>query len=102
MVWEWRLRRCFEDFAEVFEIRGWELGFRRAELPPLLAYSGDYCILFSSWNDVTGECWFELRDRDRQSVVFVDDVPNPVRAAELLSEHGAPRERAAALHELPV
>ena len=95
MVWEWRLRRCFEDFAEAFEIRGWELCFGRAELPPLLAYSGDYLIMFDRWDDFTGKCWFELRDGSRQRIVYVDDVPDPGRAAELLAEHGAPREQAA-------
>lgn len=86
MVWEWRLRRCFEDFVEVFEERGWEPCFRRAEIPPLVAHGGDCCILFDGWDERTGECRFELRDGSRRSAVLVWDVPTPERAAALLAD----------------
>ncbi len=85
MVWEWRLRRCFEDFAEVFQAKGWETGPRYGEMPALVGWTGDYCVLFSSWDDITGECWFEVCDRDRRQVTLVNEIPTPSQAAELLS-----------------
>lgn len=88
MVWEWRLRRCFEDFAEDFEEKGWETGPRYSEIPALVAWNGDYCIIFDSWSDVTGECWFELRDRNRELTTLINDIPTPDRAPELLVENG--------------
>ena len=84
MVWEWRLLRCFEDFSETFQQKGWETGPRYGEIPSLVAWNGDYCILFDSWDDVTGECWFELRDRDRRLATLVNEIPTPAQAAELL------------------
>ena len=86
MVWEWRLRRCFEDFGEIFQAKGWETGPRYGEMPSLLAWTGDYCVLFSSWDDITGECWFEVCDRDRRQATLVNEIPTPKQASELLSE----------------
>ena len=85
MVWEWRLLRCFEDFAEGFAAKGWETGPRYGEIPSLVAWNGDYCILFDSWNEVTGECWFELRDRDRRLTTLVNEIPAPDQAPKLLA-----------------
>ena len=86
LVWEWRLLRCFEDFAEEFEEKGWETGPRAGEIPLLVAWNGDYCILFDSWNEVTGECWFELRNRDRRLTTLVNEIPASDRAPKLLAE----------------
>ncbi|MGB3681210.1 MAG: hypothetical protein WA990_01865 [Rubrobacteraceae bacterium] len=86
MVWEWRLLRCFEDFAETFEERGWETGPRYGDMPALVAWNGDYCILFDSWDDATGECWFELADRDRRRTMLVKEIPTPGQASKLLAE----------------
>ncbi|CAN5888968.1 hypothetical protein BH23ACT11_BH23ACT11_16210 [soil metagenome] len=86
MAWEWRLLRCFDDFSETFEEKGWETGPRYGEIPALVAWNDEYCIVFDSWDSVTGECWFELRDRDRRLTKLVNEIPTPDRAAELLSE----------------
>ncbi len=86
MVWEWRLLRCFDDFSVDFEEKGWETGPRSGEMPALVAWNGEYCILFDSWDDVNGECWFKLCDRDRRSTTLVKEIPTPDRAAALLSE----------------
>lgn len=84
MVWEWRMLRCFDDFAEVFEQKGWETGPRYGEIPALVAWNGDYCILFDSWDDVTGDCWFEVRDRYRRLTTLVNEVPTPDQASDML------------------
>ena len=83
MVWEWRLLRCFDDFPETFEEKGWESGY--GEMPALVAWSGDYCILFDSWDSMTGECRFELRDRDRRQTALVNEIPTTDQAPELLA-----------------
>lgn len=85
MVWEWRLLRCFDDFSEVFEEKGWETGPRYGDMPALVAWNGDYCILFDSWSDASGECWFELADRNRRLTTLVKEIPHPDQAAEILS-----------------
>lgn len=77
MVWEWRLRRCFEDFAETFEEKGWETDPRAGKMPVLIAWAGDHRILFDSWDDITGVCWFELCDRERLTSVLVNEIPPP-------------------------
>ena len=87
MVWEWRLMRCFDDFEEDFEEKGWETGPRYGEIPSLVAWNGDYCILFDSWDAVTGECWFELRDRERWLMKLVNEIPTPDQASELLADN---------------
>lgn len=87
MAWEWRLLRCFEDFSEEFERKGWETEPRYGDMPSLVAWSGDHCILFHSWDDVTGECWFELRDRDRRITTLINEIPEPDLAQKLLAEN---------------
>ena len=84
MVWEWRLLRCFDDFDEDFREKGWETGPRYGEIPSLVAWNGDYCLLFDRWEETTGECWFELRDRDRRMTTLVKEIPTPDQAPELL------------------
>ena len=72
---------------------------------PLLAESGDHCILFFETNHLTGECWFELRDKAWCRVVFVQgqrNVPTPERAANLLADYGAPLDEIRAPRELPL
>ena len=112
MVWEWQMWRCFEDAREIFEEKGWESGFAERndnEVMPLLAESGDYCIAFFKNNPHTGENWFELRDKVRRRVVFVQgvrNIPTPERAVTLLANYGAPSEIIAPhnrpLYSLPV
>jgi hypothetical protein len=112
MVWEWQMWRCFEDVREVFEEKGWESGFAERndnEVMPLLAESGDYCISFFKNNPNTGESWFELRDKVRRRVVFVQgvrNIPTPERAVKLLANYGGPSEitapRDLPLYSLPV
>lgn len=85
MVWEWRLLRCFDDFSEVFEEKGWETGPRYGDMLALVAWNGDYCILFDSWSDASGECWFELTDRNRRLTTLVKEIPRADQAAEILS-----------------
>jgi hypothetical protein len=61
--------------------------------------------LFFETNPLTGECWFELRDKARCRVVFVQgqrNVPTPERAAELLADYGAPLGEIRAPRELPL
>ncbi len=77
MVWEWRLRRCFEDFAQTFEEKGWKTGPRPGGIPALVAWSDERCVLFDSWDDITGECWFKLCDRERWSSMLVKEIPTP-------------------------
>lgn len=84
MVWEWLLLRCFDEFAEEFEEKGWDTGPRYGDMPSLVAWNGDYCIVFDSWDAVTGECWFELRDRDRRRTALVNEIPTSEQAAEIL------------------
>ncbi len=90
MVWEWQVWRCVGDLAEEFEARGWEMGFKRDELPPALGRSGCYSILFCDRDAATGERRFELRD-DRR-IVALKDIPAPEGAEDLLSERGTPLE----------
>ena len=98
MVWEWQVWRSFDDAREIFEKKGWESGFVERndnEVMPLLAESGDYRITFFKRDTYTGECWFELRDKVRRKVVFVQgvqNIPTPERAAKLLVNYGAPAE----------
>ncbi len=87
MVWEWRLLRCFDEFTEDFERKGWNTEPRYGDMPSLVAWNGDYCIVFDSWDDVTGECWFELRDRDRRLTTLVNEIPTPEQAAEILPKN---------------
>ncbi|MGF1472333.1 MAG: hypothetical protein ACFB50_11435 [Rubrobacteraceae bacterium] len=89
MVWEWRLRRCFDDFAEAFQVKGWEIGPGPGEIPILMGWTSDYCVLFYSWDHVTGDCWFEVSDRGRWQVTLVNEIPTPNQAAELLSDRTA-------------
>jgi hypothetical protein len=112
VAWEWQVWRCFDNIRDTFEEKGWEYRFdgrNDNEVVPLLAESGDYCITFFERDPGTGECWFELRDRVRRRVVFVQgarNIPTPDRAAKLLVDHGAwseisiPRERPT--YSLPV
>ena len=72
---------------------------------PLLAESGDYCVVFFERDTGTGECWFELRDKIRHRVLFVRgtrNIPTPERAAERLADHGAPLGEVKTPHELPL
>lgn len=107
MVWEWLTWRCFGDAREILEEKGWEYRAVGHDdgVVPLLAESGDHCILFFERNPLTGECWFELRDKARCRVVFVQgerNVPTPQRAAELLADYGAPLGEIRAPRELPL
>ena len=112
MVWEWQVWRCFDDIRETFEEKGWETGFVRRndnEVMPLLAASGDHCITFFKRDSYTGECWFELRDKVRRRVVFVQgvrNIPTPQQAVKLLADYGGPSEITAPcdlpLYSLPV
>ena len=86
MVWEWQTWRCLGDLAEELEHKGWEVGFRRDELPPLLGWSGRHCIVFRDHDTSTGERRFELRDDQR--VASLVEIPTPEKAADLLSERG--------------
>ena len=97
MVWEWQVWRSFDDIREIFEEKGWESGFvgrdGNGAMPPLLAESGDYCIAFFKRDSATGQCWFELRDKTRSKMVFVQgthNIPTPKWAEELLANHGGP------------
>ena len=89
------------------EEKGWE--YRAVghddRVVPLLAESGEHCILFFERNPLTGECWFELRNKARGRVVFVQgerNVPPPERAAKLLADYGAPLGEIRAPRELPL
>ena len=113
VMWEWQVWRCFDNIRETFEEKGWEYRFSRRddnEVMPLLAESDEHCVAFFERDPGTGECWFELRDKVRNRVVFVQgaqNIPTPERAAELLADYGtllgeirAPRELP--LYSLPV
>ncbi len=113
MTWEWQVWRCFGNIRETFEEKGWESRFGERndnEATPLLAESDDCWVIFFERDPGTGECWFELRDKIRRSVVFVrgtQNIPTPEQAAKLLAHHGvpsyeitAPRNRP--LYSLPV
>ena len=88
MVWEWQMWRCLGDLSEEFEAKGWEVGFKRNELPAVIGLSGSYCILFCDRDAATGERRFELRDE--RHTVALDNIPSPESAAGLLSERGVP------------
>ena len=97
MTWEWQVWRSFGDIRETFEEKGWKTGFNGRNddgVKPLLAEAGDrYCISFFKRDPGTGESWFELRDKVRGRMVFVQgthNIPTPERAAELLANHGGP------------
>ncbi len=97
VAWEWQVWRCFSDIREIFEEKGWKPsgppGRNGNEAMPLLAESGDHCIAFFKRDLGTGECWFELRDKARSRMVFVQgthNIPTPERAAWLLANHGGP------------
>lgn len=113
MMWEWQLWRCFDHVKETFQDKGWEYGqdgLFDNEVVPLLAESGDYRIVFFKWDPNTGECWFELRDEARRSIVYVrgvENIPTPEKAGALLDSYGTPvqavpnpKERP--LYELPL
>ncbi len=96
MIWEWQVWRCFDHVKETFEEKGWEYGMDGRfdnEAVPLLAESGNYRVVFFKREHNAGECWFELRDEARRSVVYVrgtENIPTPEKAAALLESHGAP------------
>ncbi len=97
VAWEWQAWRTFDDIRETFERKGWNPGFAgRSDdgvMPLLAEFEDRYCISFFKRDSGTGECWFELRDKARQRMVFVhgtQNVPTPQRAAELLENHSGP------------
>jgi hypothetical protein len=112
VAWEWQVWRCFDNIRETFEDKGWKYtldGRDENEVVPLLAEAGEYCIVFFERDAGTGECWFELRDRVRRQVVFIQgarNIPTPERAAKLLTDHGASSEiiapREHPMYSLPV
>ncbi len=107
MVWEWQVWRCFDNIRETFEEKGWEYRFAGRndnEAVPLLAESGDHCIVFFERDPGTGECWFELRDKLRRSVVFVrgtHNIPTPEQATRLLAAYGVASHEAEASRKRP-
>lgn len=113
MVWEWQAWRCFDNIKETFEEKGWSsglLGLYPNEAMPLLAESDGHYISFFERDPATGECWFEMGDKARRTVVFlqgVESIPAPERAAGLLAGYGTPlgemrNARDLPLHALPL
>jgi hypothetical protein len=108
VAWEWQVWRCFDDIRETFEEKGWGSSFAGRNdngVMPLLAVSGDYCVTFFKRDPGTGECWFELRDKNRRRVVFVrgvQNIPTPKRATQLLADYGTPLGEIRAPRELPL
>jgi hypothetical protein len=114
VTWEWQAWRCFDHITEALEDKGWESGFAGGNgngmMPPLLAESHGHGIAFFERDSGTGECWFELRDKARNRVVFVrgtQNIPVPEEAARMLADYGWPLDgvssaRALPLYSLPV
>ena len=108
MAWEWQVWRCFDDLRETFEEKGWEYRFAGRndnEAVPLMAESGDHCVVFFKRDPGTGECWFELRDKARHKVVYVrgaQNIPTPEDAAGLLEDYGWPLNGAGDARYLPL
>ena len=108
MAWGWLAWRCFDNIRETFEEKGWE--YRSAgrdgnEMMPLLAESGDCCVVFFERDASTNECWFELRDEARGRVMYVrgaENIPGPEKAAGLLAEHGWPLNAVAVARNQPL
>jgi hypothetical protein len=56
-MWDWQVWRCFDNIRETFEEKGWEYRFAAGddnETLPLLAESGDHCIVFFERDPGTG------------------------------------------------
>ncbi len=105
MTWEWQVWRCFDNIRETFEEKGWEYRFAGNGMIPLLGESDEHCLLYFERDAGTGECWFELRDKARHKVVFVqgaENMPTTERAAELLASYGTPLGELRSPHELPL
>lgn len=107
-MWEWEAWRSFDNTREIFEEKGWEFRFGGRdgnEMMPLLAESDEHCIAFFDRDSATGECWFELRDKNRCRVVFVrgtQNIPTPERAPHLLAEYGSSLGEIRTPRELPL
>lgn len=107
MAWEWEMWRCFDSIKETFEEKGWESEGGRMDngVMPLLAEFGDYCIAFFKRDPCTSECWFELRDKVRGRMVFVQgvqNIPTPQLATKLLADYGRPSYEITPLADRPI
>lgn len=111
-MWDWQAWRCFDEVRETFEEKGWEPWMperRDNEVVPLLAESDEHRIAFFARDPKTGECMFELRDKQRPIAVFVrgtENIPTPEEARSLLKDRGATLSRSSSpddrvLYELP-
>lgn len=108
VTWEWEVWRSFDNTKETFEEKGWEFrygGRDGNEMMLLVAESDDHVISFFDRDSGTGECWFELRDKNRRRVVFVrgaQNIPTPKRAIQLLADYGTSLGEIRSPRELPL
>ena len=77
-----------EEIEQLFLDAGWELdGSLEGYL--LIGHNGErHSILAHREHWETDDLTFELLDHEQMTTYWVDDVPNPQQAAQLLEEHG--------------
>jgi hypothetical protein len=58
----------------------------------VIGNKGDLCLIIPSWVEGTNDPVYELHDVEKNLSYWVQQVPTPQKAAELLREHGGPPE----------
>jgi hypothetical protein len=58
----------------------------------VIGNKGDLCLIVPSWVEGGNDPVYELHDVETNLSYWVQQIPTPQKAAELLREHGAPPE----------
>lgn len=94
------MRMTAEEIRQAFEAAGWETGAPISEEEAgqlalvVRAEAGRYAIVAHRSVMVLENPTFELVDTESETVIWVREVPNPRRAAELLARYGVPAAEA--------
>lgn len=94
------MRMMAEEIRRSFKAAGWEtgepIGEEEAEQLALAVRgeAGKYAIVAHRSVMVLEKPTFEIVDTEAETVIWVREVPNPQRAAELLAEYGVPAHQA--------
>ena len=58
----------------------------------VIGNKGDVCLIIPSWVEGSNDPVYELHDVEKNLSYWVQQIPIPQKAAEVLREHGGPPE----------